>query len=43
MKKESIKKQMKIRLMQPEEMLLIRAGGKKPDDPKSPDEGIMLI
>lgn len=34
---------MKMQLLKPEEMLLIRAGGKKPKDPDSPDEGIMLI
>jgi hypothetical protein len=43
MKKEKSKNQMKMQLLRPEEMLLIRAGGKKPEDPKTPDEGIMLI
>lgn len=44
MKKEERKEQMKMQLLQPNEMLLIRAGGnKKPSDPKSPDEGIMML
>ena len=43
MKKELRKKQMELKLLKPEEMLLIRAGGKKPEDPDSPDEGIMLL
>lgn len=43
MKKKMSKDQIKMRLLLPEEMLLIRAGGKKPEDPKTPDEGIMLI
>ena len=42
MKKELSKKQKKMQLLRPEEMVLIRAGG-KPDDPKIPHEGIMLL
>jgi hypothetical protein len=43
MEKELNEKQMRMQLLKPEEMVLIRAGGKKPQDPKSPDEGIMLL
>ena len=43
MKKDEKNKKWKMQLLQSEEMLVIRAGGKKPDDPKTPDEGIMLL
>jgi hypothetical protein len=43
MKKDKRKSQMNLQVLKPEEMLLIRAGDKKPKDPDSPDEGIMLI
>lgn len=43
MKNSKSKKPIKMQVLKPEEMLLIRAGGKKPEDPKTPDEGLMML
>lgn len=43
MKNNKGKKLVKLQVLRPEEMSLIRAGGKKPEDPKTPDEGLMML
>ena len=43
MENSNSKKQTKMLVLKTEEMLLIRAGGKKPEDPKTPDEGVMML
>jgi hypothetical protein len=43
MKKQISQERFRIQILKPEEMLLIRAGKKKPEDPKTPDEGVMML